>query len=167
MILFSLSLSLMFQRTQGLLMQIIEITQYSLALQNALTGFLEELTNREMVLEENFLRDLIESPNSHLFCAVDTDGNYVGTVTVGIYLSPTGKKAWVEDVVVSEQQRGLGIGKALTEHAITFARQQQVQSLMLTSNPTRVAANQLYRKLGFEQRTTNVYRMVLTQTMDP
>lgn len=32
---------------------------------------------------------------------------------------------------------------------------------MLTSNPTRIAANKLYQKLGFEQKQTNVYRMNL------
>lgn len=49
----------------------------------------------------------------------------------------------------------------LVAHAIDFCRQHQVDTLMLTSNPKRIAANALYRSLGFEQKETNVYRMVL------
>jgi hypothetical protein len=33
--------------------------------------------------------------------------------------------------------------------------------LRLTSNPSRVEANALYRELGFELRDTNVYKMSL------
>ncbi len=143
-------------------MQIVEITEFSQALQNALAGFMEQLTGRTVDVKEDFLRELIESPHSHLFCAVGDDGTYIGTITVGIYLSPTGKKAWIEDVVVSEQQRGLGIGKAMVQHAIAFVRQKGVESLMLTSNSSRIAANNLYKSLDFEQRATNVYRMILT-----
>ncbi len=138
-----------------------EITIYTTEVETALVVFLKQLVTRNVVLTESFLKELIESKNSHLFCAVDEKGQYIGMVTVGIYLSPTGRKGWIEDVVVTETRRGKGIGKKLTQYAIQFARDQGVQSLMLTSNPSRVAANQLYRKLGFEQRETNVYRMII------
>ena len=35
----------------------------------------------------------------------------------------------------------------------------QIPTLMLTSNPKRVAANKLYQAMGFERKETNVYRM--------
>jgi len=140
-------------------MYIKEITAYTPEVEEAIGLFLEQLVNRETVLKGSLLMELIGSTNSHLFCAVDKSGNYVGMVTVGIYVSPTGRKAWIEDVVVTAASRGRGIGEELTRYAIDFARQQGVQMLMLTSNPTRVAANRLYRKLGFEQRETNVYRL--------
>src|SRR5690606_5010220 len=143
-------------------MQIVEITEFSQALQNGLAGFMEQLTGRMVDVKVDFLRELIESPHSHLFCAVGDDGTYIGTITVGVYLLLTGMKAWIEDVVVSEQQRGLGIGKAMVQHAIAFVRQKGVESLMLTSNSSRIAANNLYKSLDFEQRATNVYRMILT-----
>ena len=101
-----------------------------------------------------------DKPHSHLFLLFH-GGSIVGMLTVGIYLSPTGSKAWIEDVVVEEASRGLGLGRMLVAHAIDFCRQQQVDTLMLTSNPKRIAANTLYRSLGFEQKETNVYRMVL------
>ena len=80
-------------------------------------------------------------------------------LTVGIYYSPTGGKAWIEDVVVDESFRGQGLSKLLVAHAVEFVKAKQVPSLMLTSNPKRIAANKLYQAMGFERKETNVYRM--------
>lgn len=142
-------------------MHIKQITEYTSTVHTALDDFLNQLTARDTGLTENFLQELIGSANSHLFCAVDDEGHYLGMITVGIYLSPTGRKGWIEDVVVAESSRGQGLGKQLTEYAIQFAREHGVRSLMLTSNPARIAANHLYPSLGFERRETNVYRMML------
>ena len=82
-------------------------------------------------------------------------------LTLGKYYSPTGCKAWIEDVVVDNAYRGQGLGRMLVEEAIEQARGWGAETLMLTSNPKRIAANALYRSLGFEPKETNVYRMVL------
>jgi ribosomal protein S18 acetylase RimI-like enzyme len=80
-------------------------------------------------------------------------------LTLGEYLAPTGRKMWIEDVVVDTAARGLSIGRAMVEHAIGYARGLGNGALMLTSRPSRVAANALYRSCDFEQRETNVYKM--------
>lgn len=82
-------------------------------------------------------------------------------VTVGIYPAPTGNKAWIEDVVLDTEYRGLGLGKELLTHAIKQASTWGADTVMLTSNPSRIAANKLYRSIGFEQKETNVYKMNL------
>lgn len=143
-------------------MHIKQITEYTPEVQTALVDFLKQLVTREVGLTETFLKELIGSTNSYLFCAVDEEGHYVGMITVGIYLSPTGRKGCIEDVVVTAASRGRGIGKVLTAYAIQFARDRGVQSLMLTSNPARIEANRLYQRLGFERRETNVYRMTFS-----
>jgi ribosomal protein S18 acetylase RimI-like enzyme len=66
--------------------------------------------------------------------------------------------AWIEDVVVDEKWRGQGIGEALTQAGIERAIQRGASSVDLTSRPTREAANQLYVKMGFQLRHTNLYR---------
>lgn len=49
--------------------------------------------------------------------------------------------------------QGQGIGRALIEHIIGSAQSELAPvDLNLTSKPERVAANELYRKLGFERR---------------
>ena len=47
---------------------------------------------------------------------------------------------------------GQGLSKQLVTHAVRFVKEQGIPLIMLTSNPTRIAANKLYQKLGFEQK---------------
>ena len=138
--------------------KIVEIKNYSLEYQEAMQRFLDQLTSSPMTLSEEMFNQLLASPNSHLFFLLK-DEQIAGMLTVGIYHSPTGGKAWIEDVVVDESFRGQGLSKLLVAHAIEFTKSKQIPSLMLTSNSKRVAANKLYQTMGFERKETNVYRM--------
>ena len=137
---------------------IIEIKTYSPEYHEAMQRFLNQLTTSPMVLTESMFHQLLDSENSHLFFIIK-DEQIAGMLTVGIYHSPTGGKAWIEDVVVDETFRGQGLSKQLVAHAIEFVKSQQIPLLMLTSNPKRIAANKLYQAMGFERKETNVYRM--------
>ena len=139
---------------------IIKINTYSQEYHEAMQRFLDQLTTNQMTLTEAMFRQLLDSDNSHLFFLVK-DEQIAGMLTVGIYHSPTGGKAWIEDVVVDEAFRGQGFSKLLVAHAIEFTKSQGIPSLMLTSNPKRIAANKLYQTMGFERKETNVYRMKL------
>lgn len=127
---------------------------------NAVRKLLKQLTTHSVKLTETTLEEIISQENTHLFFLL-ADKKIAGMLTVGIYYSPTGGKAWIEDVVIDEKYRGQGLSKQLVAHAIRFVKGQGIPLLMLTSNPTRIAANKLYPKLGFEQKQTNVYRMNL------
>ncbi len=137
-----------------------EITTCTPALHAAVQQLLDQLTPAPMVMSEAQLRAVIDSPVSHLFLLCDEE-QIVGMITVGIYCSPTGSKAWIEDVVVDRRFRGRGYGRLLVERAIDFARTQGVELLMLTSNPARTAANTLYQAIGFERKETNCYKLTL------
>ena len=137
---------------------IIEINTYSAEYHEAMQRFLNQLTTHPMTLTETMFRQLIDSENSHLFFLMK-EGQIAGMLTVGIYYSPTGGKAWIEDVVVDETFRGQGLSKQLVAHAIEFTQSKRIPSLMLTSNPKRIAANKLYQAMGFGRKETNVYRM--------
>ena len=137
---------------------IVEITTYCKEYHEAMQRFLDQLTTNPMKLTETMFRQLLESENSHLFFLMK-DNQIAGMLTVGIYYSPTGGKAWIEDVVVDESFRGQGLSKLLVAHAIEFTQSQDIPSLMLTSNPKRIAANKLYQAMGFGRKETNVYRM--------
>lgn len=78
----------------------------------------------------------------------------------------TGRKACVEDVVVNLACRGHHIGRKLMEYIIDFARCELGDvDLHLTSSPRRVAANNLYRSVGFQQRETNVYNLEIKSSV--
>jgi ribosomal protein S18 acetylase RimI-like enzyme len=92
---------------------------------------------------------------------VDGEPAILGSMTLVVFRIPTGLRAWIEDVVVDGSARGRGVGEALNRAAIDRARAAGATTVDLTSRPSREAANRLYRRLGFEQRTTNVYRLDL------
>lgn len=110
------------------------------------------------------LEQAAEAPGTHLFAAVGDDGRILGCASLCVFDSPTGRKASVEDVVVSSRARRQGIGRALMDHIIGYAlRELAPIDLHLTSRPERVAANEMYKRMGFEKRVTNVYRMLLSR----
>lgn len=103
------------------------------------------------------LEAIVANPESVLFAAV-ADGAVVGSLTLALYRIPTGVKAWIEDVVVDESARGMGVGEALNRAAIDEAAQRGAKNVSLTSRSSREAANRLYQRLGFEPYETNLYR---------
>lgn len=136
------------------------ITSADSSTAKAISLLLKQLSSQEFTFTERELAALITDPSSTLFLLY-AEGKIAGMLTLGTYLSPTGRKAWIEDVVVDSSQRGKGYGKVLVEHAIEYARTLSPCTLMLTSNPARIAANELYRASGFEPKITNVYKMSL------
>jgi ribosomal protein S18 acetylase RimI-like enzyme len=107
------------------------------------------------------LTEIVESPATDLFVAVDDSGTILGSLTLAMFPIPTGRRAWIEDVVVDEAARGRGVGEALNRAALAHARIAGAVTVDLTSRPSREAANRLYQKLGFQARETNVYRYTL------
>lgn len=140
--------------------KIVRATSCDSATAETITQLLAQLTPTPHHFTERELSEVISDPSSALFLLWE-GCKVVGMLTVGAYLSPTGRKLWIEDVVVDSAARGKGYGKRLVEHAIEYARAFSPCTLMLTSNPTRIAANELYRASGFQQKTTNVYRFPL------
>ena len=135
------------------------VAQFDSALIAPIADMLAQLTAREYPFGEQELRAIVEDTASKLF-VMRNDERIMGMLTLGHYTSPTGRKVWVEDVVVSAEYRGEGLGRKLINHAIEYCRENLSPcTLMLTSNPARVAANELYRTSGFEPKQTNVYKM--------
>lgn len=104
------------------------------------------------------LTEMVRSPATILLVARDGDRGIVGSMTLVVFRIPTGVRAWVEDVVVDRESRGRGVAEILCRDALNRACAAGARTVDLTSRPTREAANRLYRRLGFVQRDTNVYR---------
>jgi GNAT superfamily N-acetyltransferase len=87
----------------------------------------------------------------------DEDNSIVGTATFVTYRVSSGLKGRLEDVIVDSSARGRGVGEALVQEVLRRANEAQVLMLELTSMPYRESANQLYKRLGFVRKPTNVY----------
>lgn len=71
------------------------------------------------------------------------------------------RQAVVEDMVVDESQRGQGLGEKILRDLLRWAKEHGVETVELTTNPKRVAANNLYQKVGFKLHKTNHYLLDL------
>jgi len=92
-------------------------------------------------------REQIIGKGGFIFYAL-LNGEIVGTASLlkkGESVFELGKMA------VSEKARGYGIGTLLLEHCLEFAKQNEMESLILYSNAQLESAIHLYRKYGFHE----------------
>jgi ribosomal protein S18 acetylase RimI-like enzyme len=144
------------------MIHITEIVDVTDEVVDAFARLIPQLSSSSPAPGADELSEIAANPNSVLFVARDTDtGDIVGSLTLAFYRIPTGLQARIEDVVVDGETRGKGVGAELTHAAVERARAAGAKSVGLTSRPSREAANRLYRRLGFEQRETNVFRFPL------
>ena len=139
-------------------MRIVEADHVSPDLVAAFTRLVNQVSRTSPPPVYDDLKEMVDSPGTHLLLALDDSDHIAGTLTLVVFRIPTGVRAWIEDVVVDEGARRQGIGEALTRRAVELATAAGARTVDLTSRPGREAANAMYRKLGFEQRETNVYR---------
>lgn len=110
--------------------------------------------NRKVVAE------IMENKDTYLFVIRDDANNIVGMTTVCCFTIPTGRHASIEDVVILPEYQGMGLGRKLVQHALETLKATRLQyKVGLTSKPARIAANALYRSMGFVQKETNVYTL--------
>jgi ribosomal protein S18 acetylase RimI-like enzyme len=126
-----------------------------------LRGLVTQLSASAVAPTDSELRSVAASAATHLLVAYGEDEAVLGMLTVAVFRIPTGVRAWVEDVVVDEEARGRGVGRALTARAVELAESRGARTVELTSRASRAAANTLYQRMGFVTRETNVYRLTL------
>jgi ribosomal protein S18 acetylase RimI-like enzyme len=91
----------------------------------------------------------------------ESDGRLVGMVTLCVFKTLTGPKAYLDHLVVAPERRRRGIGKALVQHAIEQAAAAGASRIDLTANDEKAAGRALYRSLGFQRRDTGSFRLDL------
>lgn len=142
-------------------MNVVEIQDYSDEVLEALNTLMPQLSSSFDALNQRDLEAIVQSDTSSLFMAMENK-RYYGSLTLVMFKIPSGFRAWIEDVVVSEDARGKGVGEKLVKHAVQVANQSSVKSIDLTARSSRVAAISLYEKVGFQDRETTAYRYIGT-----
>ena len=135
-----------------------EATEMFEGLMPAMAGLVGQLSSSASVPSPAEIEEIVRSPACHLLLARDAGGAIVGMLTLVVFRIPTGVRARIEDVVVDQDARGRGVGEKLSLDAIRLANELGARTVDLTSRPSREAANRLYRRLGFVERESNVYR---------
>ncbi|MEO8744868.1 MAG: GNAT family N-acetyltransferase [Candidatus Dormiibacterota bacterium] len=126
----------------------------------AFAKLLPQLNPKLVVPDAERVRALIDDPAVTVFLARD-GAEVVGTATVIVYTTPFWIKARIDEVVVDENARGKGVGEALVSACLEIAQKRGAQVAELQSGRQREVANRLYRRMGFELRDSNLYRMTL------
>jgi ribosomal protein S18 acetylase RimI-like enzyme len=141
---------------------ITEAREVDLDLVSAFVRLTPQLSSSSPPPDADELAAVIAQPGTTLFVARDDDtGELVGTLTLVTFPIPTGRRAWIEDVIVDSAASGQQLGERLSQAALDKARELGCRTVELTSRPSREAANHIYKKIGFEVRETNVYRFTL------
>lgn len=135
---------------------ITEISEISPADHKAYCDLLPQLSPFVNIPSLDYLNQVLASSQVSFFMA--KSDVLVGGLTLVFNHLTTGLSVRIEDVIVDQRMRGQGLGRKLMEAALIKAQEEGAKAISLSSNPKRVAANQLYQKLGFQAITTNVYR---------
>ena len=130
-------------------------------MQREIDLLLHELSPALGKTDRDRVNRLIKDGSLILFVTETDDNKIAGILTLTHCETLTSTRYWIEDVVVTEQFRGQGIGRALVHSAVQHVNSiADNHSLYLTSNPSRIAARNLYRSEGFEEYETGVFRIL-------
>lgn len=126
------------------------------ALMAGMARLLPQLSGRLAVPDADALRRIVGAEQGRLLVA-RVGERVVGLLTIVWYDVPSGRKAWIEDVVTDAEFRGRGIGRRMVRKALEIARSVSADKVMLTSSAHRTAAHALYRSENFQTAETTVF----------
>lgn len=104
-----------------------------------------ESYEKEIPIDEVDPVTFINSEEKVVFLA-EVDGKLAGQIKIITWWNGY---AYIDDVIVNPQFRGLGVGKALMEAAIQWSIEKRFPGIMLETQDDNVAACKLYDSCGF------------------
>lgn len=109
------------------------------------------------------LRAILSAPSSGTILVARRAGDVVGMVVVLVTISTAlgGEVALLEDLVVSPDARGAGIGGDLLRSAIAWARERGCLRITLLTDATNDVAQALYETHGFARSSMVPFRLAL------
>jgi len=109
------------------------------------------------------LAALLASPTGHIAIARDTTSRAVGMATAQLLISTAegAPSAWIEDVVVQEDFRGKGLGRALLDAVLDWARNQGAVRAQLLADLDNAPALAFYERVGWRPTRLGARRLIL------
>lgn len=140
------------------------LANYTPEAAEAVRGLLIELSRTgkdKGEIPEEWFQEVISSPYHDLIVA-EADGIILGIATVSVVMGAgIRKNAYLEDFVVSERARGLGVGSAIWNAILSWAKGKGCAKLEFTSGNGREAAQKFYLNRGAEIYDTNFFQKMI------
>tara|TARA_R110002126_G_scaffold124995_2_gene267261 strand:- start:114 stop:545 length:432 start_codon:yes stop_codon:yes gene_type:complete len=137
-----------------MIIKLITEKEFTVNLQTQLTELYKQL-NAE--LTQLNLTTILSNDNP-IDVAICMEGDVlVGIAMMAKYKVISGHKGMIEDVVVSSNYRGKGIGRKLMEKLLEQAEKEKLNDVLLFSGHHRTAAISLYKSLGFKLKDSGLY----------
>jgi GNAT superfamily N-acetyltransferase len=109
-------------------------------------------------IPQEWFDELIASPYHDMLIAVE-DNKIIGIATLSIHMGPIIRKnAYLEDFVTDQTVRGKGIGSALWDAMLDWAKDKGCNNLEFTCGNGREASQQFYKNHGATIYDTNFFR---------
>jgi ribosomal protein S18 acetylase RimI-like enzyme len=118
--------------------------------------FVDEGFTEPHLADQTFLRSLIEGEGDFL-AAVDNDGTILGAVLLPNQQSTLRQIARADEAEfrllgVNGAARGRGIGRGLVQECLNRAKLLRTRTMVLSTQPSMLAAQMLYESLGFRRQ---------------
>jgi len=109
------------------------------------------------------LAALLDLPTGHIAIARDRSLRAVGMATAQLVISTAegAPSAWVEDVVVRKDWRGQGLGRALLDAVLAWARTQGAVRAQLLADLDNAPALAFYDRVGWQPTRLGARRRML------
>ncbi len=107
------------------------------------------------------LQLLLDTPEqAQIFVAHDEAARVIGMVSAQLVISTAvgARSAWIEDMVVLEEFRGRGVGKALLARATEWAKFKGAKRVQLVADADNAPALDFYKHLGWQPTRLYVWK---------
>ena len=108
----------------------------------------------EMILNNNNIGNIFVAKNNEKII-----GMVILLYTVSTALGE--RVALLEDMVVSPNERGLGIGSMLLDHAVKYATEEGCKRITLLTDKTNIGAQKFYKQHEFNRSSMIPFRMII------
>jgi ribosomal protein S18 acetylase RimI-like enzyme len=112
-------------------------------------------------IKQRGINDVLAQGNEFICVCCWDNENLVGMASLATYKVISGHKGMVEDVVVSGEMRGKGIGRKLMETLVLEGQKLSLSEILLFSGHHRKPAIALYKSLGFDLKNSGMYTLKL------
>lgn len=110
-------------------------------------ALLTEQSHNIHILSKNILKEDIKNKNYNYLVAKNNDGKIIGYIGISYVLD----SADIISIVVHKDYTQKGIATLLLQEIFAFAKENNIQKIMLEVRSSNLPAQKLYEKHGFKQ----------------